>query len=99
MSVKATDCAATVYTTLYYNAMDTSELHSVKHAATVIKADSIANLSLPMDNVYATNVVLTLTSDCASGVAGYLLVESEPFFFKSLSTETPWLWTGSWSTA
>ena len=90
VGVETTECAATVSSTLYYNAINTTELHSVKHASTAINGSLVQDMSLPMENVYATKVVLTLTSDCASGVEGYLLEgEGEPFFFKNLSTETP----------
>ena len=92
VGVETTDCAATVSSTLYYNAIDTTELHSVKHSTTV---NRIMDMSLPIENVYATKVMLTLTSDCAGGVVGYLL-GGEHFFFRNLPT---WLWTGSWRTS
>ena len=87
VSVQATDCAVTVHMTLYYDAIDTTELHSVEGAPTVI--NGLTDLSLMMDNVYATSAVLTLTSDCVSGVAGFLVVGGEPMFFANLSTEMP----------
>ena len=90
VSLKATECAMTVAVTVYYDAIDTSELYSVEGAPTVLNSlTGLTDLSLPMDNVYATILVLTLTSYCASGVTGAVYSEERGHYFANLSTETP----------
>ena len=85
----ADKCAMTVDVSMYFDAIDTSELYSVESPPTVLNADGFAQSNLTMDNVYETIVVLTLTSDCASGVSGYLYFSQRGHYFANLSTETP----------